>query len=347
MQQYFRVATLIVAAMIMSALLLTGLIMGTERLRIFEESRWIRGETAMLPPQASWMLRVLSAYLTGGGSSYALMKDDRARTVTTLCTKRPMAQASEEIANLPEAFAVISFGDGRESFAHVQAGLTPEDAAILEGLLRSLSARLGTEISVLQDLPLLFTEPGSVQFTAPGGILVEGSLPASNRSATLVDALHASYAGTLSSSRIVRRTLDSRFSSVDIRSDDAMIHRGQTLYKGWTLRETYGTSAQEGLFTATLGTRFLIGTERDLLFTAMDERRNLLLPQRHERSILTTAGEINLARLPERFGAFIQEQQKTKIGTGTVLFSSLWKDGRCTVTLRGNEKLPELLDSLP
>src|SRR3989344_2239469 len=193
-------------------------------------SPWIFVTKAMFPEKQTWFERLLSALCTGNAAAVAFVPGETTVQCSFVEAIRTQRQAPRDIASFSGSFLTLSFVDARESWNLLQQRLVQNDAMVLEGLLRGALRRFGTQWSMDHDVWPLLTEPGTVHLVASGStidIVLEGNVSEAEELLRIVGTLHDSYAATLPSSRITRRTLDKRFFSFDIRSDDTQIEENR------------------------------------------------------------------------------------------------------------------------
>jgi hypothetical protein len=309
------------------------------------ETEWAFLSASLFPQGASLFADVLKALLVAKSSGVALWYIDNDISVRHISDALIAKKAPTTIPEMPDSFAVFAFGNGQASFRSLQQSLQKDDAIVLEGLLQEAVHTYGKNISLQYDILPLLKEPSSVQLSASGGvlnILLSGSMQETKSLHSILDRLHAEYERTLPSSKITKRVLDKRFSSIDIRHDPTMIERNQRAEEGWLVRSTSLAGSHKEMVTATQSNAFIIGTTRADVAHAIQHQRNV-----HQERV-TTRTLLDLSQL-EPFYPSLGLQQKevsSKFGTGSVYFVSNL-DGKIRSTTIGSSRIPlQLLDLL-
>lgn len=190
-----------------------------------KKTSWAYLSTALLHEPQAIGQRILRPALLRKASRIGYSEDTNDVHIYRLETNRPWRTTALTIPEVRNAFFVMSYGNASQAWDSVKTVLQKNDAAVLEGLLRSYAGKFGAVSFDHEILPLM-EQPGSLQFTQTGGsvhVLLSGTHEDKTELNTIIEHLHASYAVTLPTTRVTHRVLDQRFSSTDLRHDESVI----------------------------------------------------------------------------------------------------------------------------
>lgn len=210
--------------------------------------------------------------LTGDSQAVGITAQSDNLVVTSVDTRKGRLQRLQQVTESKDTVLSIRFADAAASWNGLTNALPTEKSHVMEGLLRNTLTSYGTHLSLEHDLFALLREPGFLQVTATGsqiGILLGGQHPNEKVLHTILDRFHSEYLGTLPATKVTKRVLDSRFSSVDIRHDQSMIDDWHENTDGWLLRGIRHSEKRNGMFSAVRGKRFLLSTNETLLRAAI------------------------------------------------------------------------------
>ena len=285
-----------------------------------QNTPWVYLQRSMLPEPATLFDRILFAGLfppsvpaLGIGqtpSGWSLLRPaglDRAGL-------RPAGPAHARLTAEPRplqgAFAMLSLAEPLRVWERLQNAENGSLGPILEGLLRqSVRTIFGSTASMQYDVLPLFAKPSTLQLSTSGAVsivLLEGSVADAALLPEQMNTLHASFRTDLPTASTVRRVLDDRFTSTDIRDDPAVILESQTIRGAWTVRATQHREHSTGLFTAVYDTSFLISNNEAVLLAA-------LTTEPVKTAALTAAGMIDRSALAEYLSSRLPQAAETSL----------------------------------
>ncbi len=360
MQRVLRTSILIVSSMIVSAALLAGLIGVSGYFKLYDSAHrqeralglqagipweWVKVQD--LPEGATLPERILRAAMIGRSSVVAWQETHDSVTVVSKEGKRTAQAAPQNVPDIDNVVFTLVFVNAEALWNALLDALSKDDALVLEGIVEGVFQRTFPEQTLRQTLLPLLKHSGSLQITASGGtfgLLAHGTIGDTREFSSSLDALFKSYADSLSSTRITKRTLDERFSFTDIRYDDSMIEDSVRTQDGWTIHSLHRSQETTGLFSAVKGNRFALATLDPLLRDALNGQHPLQLPKSVVSDPLATGLTLDLSvALP-----LLQTHIAVPTwGTGTLLLSIQTSGERSTVLIGAQGgKLQEVLDSL-
>lgn len=217
------------------------------------------------PPIAT---ELLHAFIAAKNTAIAVELDGNTLTTTTLDNRREQMRFSSEEPEARNAVLSLRMTNGSASFDALRSHLSKDSRAIIDGLARGMLTTYGDDLSLPYDLLTLLQEPSSLSITATGaqiGVVLSGEHDNTKELHTIVDHFHSAYTNTLPATKVTKRVLDTRFSSVDIRHDESMIENTQKNIDGWFVRGTSHREMRSGIFSAVQGNLFRIGTSEELV----------------------------------------------------------------------------------
>ena len=301
---------------------------------------WGYFTTDILETDVPLLRRTLRALLLAGKDAFSLQHTDRGFVVEHSAENHIRHTADTTIPAMRDAFVRISMGDGHASFLALLDNMPPQDALVFEGLIR-------TPMSVRYDLLPLLEEPASLQLSASGGslaLLVSGSSTDRITRNRTFDRLHAAHKDTLPASKITKRILDKRFSSIDIRHDESDIEEQSMTRDGWSIRSTAERGSTNGLCTATRGAMFFISSSCDHILHALQHRYSFT----HPLSKSDVIAQIDLQAISPilPYLPFSQTDLFATFGTGTLQYISRNESVLRSVSLESSKNPLQLLDIL-
>lgn len=250
----------------------------------------------------------------------------------------PPGEASTSIPHVEYRLFALSMGNAHEGFVRWKTRLPSENVAIVEGLLRSTIAFLGSNVSFDYDILPLVTKPSVLQAATMSGsttLLLSGSMDDKTTLNEILERMHESYGKTLTTTRVTKRVLDKRFTTVDLRHDDSMIETAYEPVGDWAVVSTTEVKSATGLFTATQGNMFMVAQRKDVLLSALNARDTLQPPYTADTGTLTAVFESKQGVLTDLLS--INE---------AISFASIWRNGLSEWVLQSPENSFKLLDSL-
>ncbi len=338
MSKNLQISILIVGAMAVASMMLAGLILHTPF--------YTPGIQTETKEHDTLIERVLDATITGNNTSVQVEKSDDTVSVVAAKSVKPKTEAPDYVPHLEQSILTLILGNGSMSLASLLETLKEGDAIIVEAIVHSWMERFGSD-----DLLKLLESPSSVQLVASGtlvDVLVAGSHGNTQSLHQTIERMQQDFAKRLPTARITTRVLDRRFTAKDIRYDPSQIRKDHLTISGWNVTRISSAKTNEELVTATIGKRFLVATDLELVERAIKKKTRLLLPGKTTWSIQTAGAVIELEAVATLLQRSFPVEAKwlQNAGTGTLLLSSRWKGGMQTTTIHLTEKAHKLLDSL-
>ncbi|MCB9808196.1 hypothetical protein H6770_02965 [Candidatus Peribacteria bacterium] len=251
-----------------------------------------------MTPASSYELRSIQTLFMGKERELGYSLSPSALRLMHVQQENPLlADMATTVPYASERILAINIANAPQKWSTWKETMTTSDSIVTEGLLRSLTSHLGSNVSFTFDILPLLQQPSVLQVSASGGILstlLSGSMDNREHLNAIMERLHASYAQTLQSTRVTKRVLDKRFSSIDLRYDKkSILYMYEPLY-GWSVTSTSVAPGEHGLFTAVKGSQYIMTERRSTMLSALQQTDTLvatahILPKR-----LATALQIHL-----------------------------------------------------
>lgn len=215
---------------------------------------------------------------------------------------------------------------------------------MIEGAVQQLLTVLGEDVSFTYDILPLLERPSSIHVRKENDrvdVLLIGSIENRKMLHQIFERMHASYAATLPTATIVRRVLDTRFTSLDARHDPTLITHETYTDNQWDIERTKGKNSQQELITATKGNLFIMTSHATLLESALHEHVKNNGRQADQGIVMLTA-TIDL----ETIDSLLQTSISSTIGTGSMIIESYWSNTTQSTSITLPKKANNLVDYL-
>lgn len=155
--------------------------------------------------------------------------------------------------------------------ANTLSALTEENTEMIQKTMLAQWAHdaFGTDISLRYDMFSALTGPFAFLRDDEAGTWIMRGEMQKNRLPDIINALHASFRGTIGATSRLQRTFDERFPLDVLMINPETAEERSTKTLGWTVRTTNGTGNERGLTTAVRGTELLIGNDANLVDAAL------------------------------------------------------------------------------
>lgn len=258
--------------------------------------------------------------------------------------------APSSVALHTDTFFLLTAANGNRAWEALQKAVRKDHTFTLEGLLRNGVLSLLGPVSFESDVLGLLKSPFALQLVETEQstqMILEGSVLDRKKLRKTLNNMHEAYSSRLPNFRVSERTLDKRFSTVDIRHDASARDVHEERIGSWTLQVTKHPELEEGLFTAHDGSKYIVTTHSALVETALTKRVPLVLPGVEAGDTLVMGGTLDIPKTYTLLkGLRINKSNTFSVqSTGSIVWSTVQNGLMRTVTVDTLPK-PIPLDSL-
>lgn len=301
---------------------------------------WAYVSATDIPKNTTFLSAILRALLRNGNNVFAFSYTENGIETKYEDQNLPIGQEVHlQMPTLSGAYIQMTMANAEQSLTSLLHNLDTNNTYIMQGILGTLVSYLGDDISMQYDVLPLLNAPASLQVATNNegtDLILSGSVQNAQQLARTLQKMHTSYAATLPSSAISKRTLSAQFYATDIRFDPQNIAQETSVYNGWHVQRTMQKDEIHGLVTATNMNQFLISKTDEALLQAIDGKWNEV-PAGKAKIIVETA-----AALP--YLSIMHDDAVSQFGTGTILITTQRKGVVRTTILQSLKNPLQLLD---